>query len=380
MNRKQKLLLNKLWKNRNNKQRSFIIMVIIPFLLSALYYTFIASDLYVVESRFSVKGNEMQQMDLLSGIAGIGTSTGSTSDSYIVQEYIQSSEILRDIKPKVNIDKIFNHPNADVISRMGKDETQEEQLLYWQKRITVSFDPTTSITTLIVRAFTPQDAKHLSEVIIHQSEKLVNNLSERSRNDDLKFAKQEVDLAEKRVTKAREAMNDFRKNTQDLDPTKTAEARITIIGELDSELAKAQSEYKNLLSYMDVSSPPVITIKSKISALTKQIESEKDRIATKDGQGNKTLGHIFAEYEPLLIERTFAEKAYTSALTSLEAARMEAMRKHRYLATFVEPILPGDAIEPNRIKCISVNLLATSIMWLLGLLLVSLVKEHLGWL
>lgn len=379
LKKRNKIFINKFWKNRNDKQRSFIIMVLFPTLIASIYYLFIASGLYVVESRFSVKGNQMQQLDLLSGLTGIGSTSGSGSDSYVLQDYIGSLDIITALESDVDIKAIFNRPGTDILSRLGLNPTQEELVNYWRKRVSVSYDPTTTVITLKVRAFTALDAKTLSEQIIHQSEYLVNNLSNRAREDALSFARQEVRHAENRVEKARLAMNNFRNQTQDLDPTQTATAKMMLIGELEAELSKAQMELNAQKSYLSANSSMLVNLSNKISALSKQIEKEKSSISG-NSQTQQALSEKFSEYEPLLVERTFAEKAYTSALASLEAARVEADRKHSYLATFVNPVLPDDTSEPDRIKSILTINLTTNIIWLLGLLGISIIREHVGWL
>lgn len=378
LQKKYKLLLNKVWKNRNNKQRSFLLMVILPTLLAAFYYSFIAAGLYLVETRFAVKGNEMQQIDLLSGLAGMPAQGGSATDSYIVQDYIQSIDIVRAISKEMDLRAMFNHPDADWLSAMGYQPTQEEQLSYWRKRVTVSYDPTTTIITLKIRAFSADDAKLLAEAVLNQSEVLVNNLSEVARTDDLAFAENEVARAEARVTAVRVAMNDFRKEVKDLDPTQTASAKMMLIGELEVQLAKAHAELNALTSYMDDRAPAVVNLTRRVQALTQQIQHEKQNI-TGDSKTQPALTGVFADYEPLLVERTFAEKAYTSALASLEAARIEAARKHRYLATFVAPIHPDEAIEPQRLKSVVTVLIASLMSWAIGLLGLGIIREHVGW-
>ncbi|MDC5812473.1 capsule biosynthesis protein [Vibrio europaeus] len=378
LKKKQKTLLNKFWKNRNSKQRSFMLVVLLPTLLAALYYCFIAAGLYVVESRFAVKGNEMQQFDMLSGLAGIPAQGGSATDSYIVQDYVQSIDIVNAIGKNLDLEAIFNHPDADWLSAMGYQPTLDEQLNYWRKRVSVSYDPTTTIITLKVRAFSARDAKKLAEAVLEKSEMLVNNLSEAARADDLKFADKEVKRAEERVTIVRMAMNDFRNEVKDLDPTQTASAKMMLIGELEVQLAKAQAELNALISYMDETAPAVLTLTRQVKALTQQIHLEKKNI-TGDSKTQPALSGVFADYEPLLVERTFAEKAYTSAMASLEAARVEAARKHRYLATFVEPIHPDNAVEPKRVKSIATVLIAALMSWAIGLLGLGIIKEHIGW-
>lgn len=56
-----------------------------------------------------------------------------------------------------------------------------------------------------------------------------------------------------------------------------------------------------------------------------------------------------ATYETLEVERNFAQQAYTSALSSLEKARVEADRQERYLAVYSTPAVPQYPLYPRRI-------------------------------
>lgn len=377
INKEYKIVLNKFWKNRNKKQRSFIIMVILPLLISSFYYVFLAANVYVVETKFAVKGNEMQQVDLFSGLAGMPAQGGISSDSYIVQEFIGSSDIVTNIQKYIDLDEIFNNPNADFISRLGREASLLDKVSYWRKKVTVSYDPTSTIITLKVRSFDPEDAQKLALAILKESEILINTHSETAREDDLKFARSEVARAENRVKVARLEMNNFRTRFQDLDPKQTASAKMLLIGELEVELAKSQAELTNMSNYMDKDAPAVLNLNRKIDALKSQINTEKNSISV--GGVNSSLAEKFADYEPLLIERTFAEKAYTSTLASLEAARVEAAKKHRYISTFVAPTAPDEALEPNKLKSIITVFLVCFIAWSISLLGLGIIKEHIGW-
>lgn len=381
---KTKTILNKFWKNRNVKQRSFLFIVIIPTLLATVYFSLIASDRYVSTAKFAIKSNESPQLDLLGGISGLPSQSAS-SDGYILQDFILSYSILAAIKIHINIEPLFNREEADILSRLGDNSTQEKQTQYWRKMVTSSFDPTSGITSLTVRTFNPNDSKVLADAVINASEQLINTLSKRSRHDDLSFAEKEVKLAELRVTKARQAMNLFRQKHQDLDPTQTAVAKMTLIGQLEAQLATAKAELIAKTSFMRNGTSPIKALKRQIDALEIQIVAEKSSISNNNNTLNQLsnlengLSSVFADYEPLLIERTFAEKAYTSVLASLEVARIESAKKHRYLATFVEPRVPDEALEPYRIKSIFIVFLSTLILWGIGLLGLGAIRDHAGW-
>ena len=93
-------------------------------------------------------------------------------------------------------------------------------------------------------------------------------------------------------------------------------------------------------------------------------------------RGRQTLGGLVANYEELVVDREFAEKTYVSALSALERARIEADRQQRYVAAFVRPTLPEDALYPRRIvACITVFAISL-VLWALGVLIVYAIRDH----
>jgi capsular polysaccharide transport system permease protein len=129
---------------------------------------------------------------------------------------------------------------------------------------------------------------------------------------------------------------------------------------------------------MRANAPGVVSLENRIAALQRQIATERAKLAGDPAQADVMSG-LVADYERLMVEREFAEKAYISALGSLEAARAEGLRKQRYLAAFVQPHLPEDAVRPRRLIAILTVFFGSLIAWAIGALGVAAVKDHAGW-
>ena len=77
-----------------------------------------------------------------------------------------------------------------------------------------------------------------------------------------------------------------------------------------------------------------------------------------------------------MVEKTFAERAYQSALTSLELARVEADRQHLYLVQIAPPSQPDEATHPRSGHGI-LSAFAVSFAFLsIASLLLASVREH----
>jgi capsular polysaccharide transport system permease protein len=246
--------------------------------------------------------------------------------------------------------------------------------------ISVSFDMISQIIAVEVRAFTPEDAARVAEGVLAFSEELINSLSERARLDAVRFAEQEVKRTEDRLRTNRALVRTFRDQEQEIDPLKKADSQLSLLGQLEANLAGAKARLTTLRQYMGTSAPSVTYTENQIKALERQLEQERGKLG-KTGQtaaGVSTLSGQVAAYEELLVEREFAEKAYVSALSSLERARMDAAQQQRYLATFVRPSLPQDALYPKRALNILLITGGAFLLWALGVLVVYAIRDHAG--
>jgi capsular polysaccharide transport system permease protein len=359
---------------------SAIVCVVVPTLLASLYYGLIAADQYAVEARFAVRGtNSSSSTDLLGVFSGIPTPGSTVTDSYILIDFMQSREMLDALESKVGIRQIYSRPAADFLARFDPSLSSEEFHKYWRKMIKANFDGSSQIVAVEVKAFTAEDAKLVATTILELSEELINELSARARADAVMHAQQEVKRMEYRLKATRTALRAFRDNQQEFDPVKNAESRFTIVAKLEEELSKAKARLASLRSFMSTDAPSVTVLKSEIKALEHQVEEERAKLgkgAEAAPHGQESLGGLVANYEELLVEREFSEKAYVSALSSLERARVEADRQQRYLASVVRPTLPQEALYPKRILATASFFFIAVVLWALGVLVAYAVRDH----
>lgn len=76
------------------------------------------------------------------------------------------------------------------------------------------------------------------------------------------------------------------------------------------------------------------------------------------------------------MERAFADRQLAAAMTSLEQARNEALRKQLYLERIVQPSLPDVAVEPRRLRGVGATFLLGLVAWGILSMLIAGVREH----
>lgn len=362
-------------------KKTYILFVLLPFLLIAFYFLFIASDRYASGAGFAVRNMSAQSgTDLLGSVTGLVGSGTSTSDSYIVVKFLESRDLLQSLIDETDFLQIYGNNAIDTISRIPEDLLIEERLKSWKRYIDASFDPSSGIIRFEVQAFQPKEAHLIASKILEQVKVLTNELSEQARKDSMSYAEQELALAEARLLEARTDLRLFRKNTNSVDLSASAMAQIELLANLEKELIEIKARIEVLKESLNEDAPSIKALERKAEALEFQI-SEKSGGLKITGQSNE-LSSLLANQEELQTQKTFAETAYASAMASLEAARMEASRNQRYLAIYTHPSLPEYPIYPKRLLYSLFAFIGLNLLWALGMLIAFSVQDHLmaGWI
>lgn len=356
-------------------QLPFAVFALLPILLGAAYFGFIASDRYVSHTQLTVRSAGGGTSSMLSGLMGVvGGATANTTEAYIVHDYIRSRDILADLQDALDIRALYQNTDADYLSRLKLDATNEDLYEHFLSRTAVVYDSATQIINVNVEAYSPSSAQTIATAIVSLCDELVNRIAHDSRKDALHFASIEVERAEKRVEAARMALNAFRLKHGELDPVSSASAVSAIVSGIEAEVAKTETELTALRSYLRDDSAQVVAAKSRAAALKKQLSIERARLAGPQSKG--TFIPLLAEFERLKIEDIFAKEAYTAVGAALEIARAEANRKHLYLVAFVKPSLPDAALQPERAKMIFTVIICSLLIYGLFSLLAAAIREH----
>ena len=354
--------------------RLFLSCVLIPTLVVFLYLALFASDVYLAEAKFAIRSqNQQQSLDMLSTF--FRTNSSSLSDSYIVQNYIQSMDMIDKVDAKLHIRDHYADRSHDIWYRLTRNATQDEMLRYWSWVVVTTFDPDTSILTVQVKAFSPQMAQAVCQAILDASEALVNAMNDRARTDAISQAQAEVARAEARIRTAHEAMRQYRERTVILDPQAVASGLYSLVNQLEGEITKTTAELAEASTYMQADSPRVVMLQNRLAVLQKQLQSEKARLASQM-QGDKPLSALVSEFQSLTLEEEFAQKQLTSAMASLETARVQAESKSLYVESFQKPMVPDESLYPRPIVFSLVFMLAAAVLLGLVSLIVAAIREH----
>lgn len=352
----------------------FAVTVILPTVLAILYFGLFASDVYVSESQFVVRSPDKPSATGLGVLLKSVGFSNAGDEIFVAQKYVTSRDALRELNRKDAVQVAFTRPSISVFDRfnpLGFSGSFEDLYKYFRKRVGVEHDTISSITTLSVRAYTPQDSQRMNRQLLDLAEDLVNRLNNRGEADLLGYSQREVREAEEGARRASQSLAAFRNRSGVVDPERQATVQLQLVSKLQDELIGARLQLQQLESIAP-DNPQIPQLRTRIAGLGRAIDVEVGRAAG----SSRSLSAAAVQYQRLTLDREYADKRLAAALASLQEARNEARRKQAYVERIVEPNLPDDAEEPRRLRGIlSVLILGLVAYGILSMLLAG-VREH----
>jgi capsular polysaccharide transport system permease protein len=328
--------------------RSFVALVISPAVVSSLYLFLLASNQYVSEVQFAVRGSteRLPGVDSLGGAAALA-SMNSNQEIYAIADYIRSPSAVGDVDRALDLRRVFRAGGADWLARLRNKASAEDLLHYWNDMVTVTTEPISGLVNVAVRAFTPQDSMDIAAAIRRNSEALVNRMQERPRTDLVDKSQAEVQTAREQAAEARAAVTRYRNAQASVDPLDTARSVAGNVSELSRELVSLDVELTAAKAAMGPNAPNVTNLQARRDSVKEQIRGLERRIASADAS-DRTAAALLVDYDRLEIDRTLAEKQVSVAERILDQVRAESNRHQIYIDVIEGPTLPQSALFPER--------------------------------
>ena len=351
----------------------FLITVVVP-TLAALVYFSLASDVYVSQSRFVVRSPDKPSTTGLGLILKTAGFSNAGDEVYAAQSFVLSRDALRAINRNNAFEQAYSRPSISIFDRfnpLGFTGSFEDLYRYYLDKVGIQHDSTSSITTLSVKAYTPDDALRFNKQLLELAEATVNRLNQRGQQDLIRYAETEVQNAKDTSTLAAVRLARFRNARGVVDPEQQAKVQLEMISKLQDELIASRSQLMQLRAFAP-ENPQVPVLETNIRSLSHDIDVELGKVAG----DNRSLATNTVEYQRLQLESATADKQLAAAIASLEDARNEAERKQAYVERIVQPARPDSADEPRRLR----GIFATIIFGLMAYGIISMflagMREH----
>jgi capsular polysaccharide transport system permease protein len=361
---------------RHGPRVAWLALALAPTLAAGLFYGCIASPRYVSEAVFVIR-TASKPAGAIGGLGALLQMVGvarSQDDAWAVHDFLTSRDAVRELGQTVDLRAIYGRKEVDPLSRYPSllyGAAEEELYLYFQTRLDVIVNSTSGLTTLLVEAPAAADAQRLATTLLAEGEALVNRLNQRSEADAVRVATAEVARAEALRIASQQAITAFRNRELLLDPEKSSAIVLEVIGRLATRLADLRAGIAATRASAPTS-PGLPSMEQQALALEREIAAERGRV----GNASDGLAQKIAEYEKLQLERDFAIRSLAQAVTALEQARLEARRQQLFLERVVEPGLADEPTMPRRWRCVGTVFGFNVLVWALGWMVVSGLREH----
>ena len=335
----------------------FVVCFVLPVLAGTIYYGFIASNRYVSEARFAIRPAIGASDKSFSESSGSSSSSGqnqmAAQDTLITREYILSRPMLEIIDAQLPVRKWFSSDSIDYLSRFDAEKPIEKFVRYWKRRVEVEIEAGSGIMSVTVAAFDPDQSLAIARAIMKEAERMVNELSAKSRTEAMAESTRELKLAEERMTRIRLATRDLRNQEGVLDAEKSNLANLKMIAEMRS--ARINLAVQLAIGQRDLGpeSRRILDIKQQIKDLDENIARIERQSASQDPEQKRLLSEALTRFESLDTDRKNAEKYYQQVFTAYERSRIIAARQVEFFSPIVEPVRAASSLEPRRLLMVS---------------------------
>lgn len=343
----------------------FVVLVVLPVAASAIYLFGFARDQFVSNAGFTIH-QEGNTSGANNGASGFSFLTGAQRDSNGDQLYafLQSQTLVERLAARSDLRKHFEQGwPQDPLFSLWPNASIEDLTSLWHRFVRIDYDHTTRLFSIQVRAFTAEMAYALSQLVLAESQEMIDMLNAEVRQDTTELARQDVARTQERLRGARAKIAAFRADVGSLDPVQDAAGRARIINGLEQQLTTTLVDYELLDTSAPESTPSkdlrLEQLAQRIAALRKQIAAQN---VTAESVSAFTPERL-TQYESLQTDLSFAQDYYLSALKNLEEARQNAARRSLYLSVHIPSTKAQEALYPKAFLTLAIIAGLALLIW-----------------
>jgi len=349
--------------------------VLLPTFMVGYYYYEIATPMYATKSQFVIQkaspaGGNSKMGGLLSG-TGLATS----QDSIIVQSYLQSRGAMLRLDTDFGFKSHFSQDTIDPIQRLDKDATNEQAYRLYEKRVVISYDPTEGIIKMEVVAADPEVSATYSKALISYAEERVDQITARSRADQMRGAQESYEKAEKEMKDAQERVVELKERSNIISSDVAISLLTSKISTLEQVLVQDELTLEELKSNLRPNPAKVDPLERKIASLRKKIAGYYDDLTAGSSNG-ESLARLTSQLTIAQADLETRNVMMQAALQQMETAQIAANRQTRYLEMGVSPTPPDEATYPRKFENTILAFLIFAGAYLMISLTASILREQ----
>ena len=351
----------------------FLLLFLLPLGLYSFYELRIATNRFHSDSAISITQDTGSAPSLDLTVIGL-PAVADDKDALTLVTFIASLDMLQHLEAKLQLRQHYSATEIDWYSRLPAEASTEDFHAYAASYIVVEYDTTTRLINVHVQAFSREFARKIVNAIIERSQEFVDHLNSRVTVEQTKFFENQLKMSEGRVRDAKSALLRFQREHGIFTTDAEAQMINASIGSLNGMLIAKQGELDVKRRELNENSPVVQNLKAEIDTVTKQIAAEKQRLS--GGVAGSAVSELAAAFSEIQFNLEFVDTIYKSNLTQLESARLEAVKRLKYLVIVTTPSLADASLYPDRTYNIGTAALLLMMIYFVVSLLAAIVREH----
>ncbi len=361
-------------RRRAERQRNFRLMtlwVLCPTAAAAFYWIAIAPPQYRSATEITIRGPQAPQTNILTGL-GLGGMAGTSADPRLVVDYLQSPATIDMLRAKYGFKEAYSRFSLDPTAYLSPRAPIERASEYWRHKLKVDYDSSANTIIMSVDAFSPADALRLTQGVLAASRAMEDHLnvevqlaSLQLANAQLAAAKRDYDAATVRLSRLQGSQNVLPMDTD----AKESEA---LIVQIDPQLAQLRVNLAAQQAAYKADAPQVISTMAQIATLEEERARAVAKAKAAPGGGAATHDVLT---QAALLDYQFFQKSYYSAAAAVVAAQPEHANQS-FVVSFVPPRLPERSNYWRRLVNIVAVFLAACMLFGIGSLSYSVIKDH----
>ncbi len=357
----------------------FLLIVVIPTFLATIYYTFLATDVYITEAKVIVKTLSPPSTSL-GGISGILQSLGIpepfTKGAYVIIDHIRSRDVMFELDRKYHLKDYYSSSRWDILQRfdpLGIDPSYENffERYYKDNVIKAYLDTNSGILTFQIMAADPDYGYEISKDILSISERFINELNKRASFTALEHFRTQLEDTRNKVRLFSRRIIKYMSETQIITPQEQIGLILQQIAKLQEHLISKQFELSRLFSIAPMN-PKIENLKREIEEIKREIDTKMALLTGKDG----SMGAYSVELELLRADLQLLQRELEANLSAFLQAQNQLLLQHLFIERVEEPRKPDAPLKPREFVSILTVFAISFAVWGIISLLVAGVKEH----
>jgi capsular polysaccharide transport system permease protein len=334
----------------------FLALVLVPNLLSLLYFGLIATPVYTSTAALIVL-NPKQSGPSLSSLLSGASGDSSEQGGYILKEYFASWDAFHTLDARMKL--AANFRQGDPVSRFGGAasafSTSDVALWrYFRRQVEVKIDQKSGIISLNVNAYDPGYAVRLAKTLLGDGIAHMDAMNRQQEADVVKSALARRDAIEGALRADLAALAAFRSQTGTYDPKEQYLSNLALMNSLALKATDLKSQ-REALAQATPNNPQVGNLESATQSVRSDIAST--------ARSFPVMARSSSRFEKLLVSRDTNITLLGQANLALQEAQANAEKNRYYLNVISSPSEPRTPEGPQRLLWIGGIFLVSFLLW-----------------